>query len=90
MVGALLLTQGQAYDNCYLLSLLLDHDFGLYENLSPKSLMLAPHAVKASATHDPNSPRLHDAMQGEHRDDFLAAMGKEISKLKAHGTWEIV
>jgi hypothetical protein len=52
--------------------------------------MLAPHAVKASATHDPNSPRLHDAMQGEHRDDFLAAMGKEISKLKAHGTWEIV
>jgi hypothetical protein len=90
MVGALLLTQGQAYDNRYLLNLLLDHDFGLYENLSPNSLMMAPHAMKASATHDPDTPRLHEAMRGEHRDEFLAAMGKEIAELEAHGTWKIV
>jgi hypothetical protein len=90
MVGALLLTQGQAYDTRYLLNLLLDHDFGLYENLSPNSLLLAPHAMKASAVHDPDSPRLHEAMRGDHRDEFLSAMGKEISELESHGTWTIV
>jgi hypothetical protein len=46
--------------------------------------------MKASSTHDPDTPRLHEAMRGEHRDDFLAAMGKEISELEAHGTWSIV
>jgi hypothetical protein len=90
MVGALLLTQGQAYDNRYLLNLLLDHDFGLYENLSPNSFMLAPHAMKASATHDPDTPRLHEAMRGDHRDEFLTAMGKEISELESHGSWTVV
>ena len=90
MVGALLLTQGQRYDNRYLLNLLLDHDFGLYDNLSPNSLMMAPHAMKASATHDPDTPRLHEAMRGEHRDEFLAAMGKEIAELESHGTWTVI
>jgi hypothetical protein len=60
MAGALLLSQtGQAYDSCYLLNLLLDHDFGLYENLGPDTLMLAPHAMKASTTPDPRTPRIH-------------------------------
>jgi hypothetical protein len=90
MVGALLVTQGQAYDNCYLLNLLLDHDFGFYKNLSPTSLVMVPHAMKASSTHDPDSPRLHEAMRSEDRDEFLTAMGKEIAELKSHGTWTIV
>jgi hypothetical protein len=90
MVGALLLTQGQAYDTRYLLNLLLDHEFRLYENLSPNSLMMAPHAIKASTTHDPATPRLHEAMQGKHLEKFFSAMGKEISELEAHGTWIIV
>ena len=81
MTAAILLTQGHTYDNRYLLNLLLDHDFGLYENLSAESLMLHPHAMKASATSDPYSPRLHEAMHGKHREDFLKAMGKEISEL---------
>jgi hypothetical protein len=90
MVGALLVTQGQAYVNCYLLNLLLDHDFGLYKNLSPTSLMRAPHAMKASSTHDPNSPRLHEAMRSKDGDELLFAMGKEIGELESHGTWTIV
>ena len=91
MVGALLLTQGQAYDHSrYLLNLLLDNEFGLYENLAPNTLMLAPHAMKASATVDPDTPRLHEAMRGDHRDDFLTAMGEEIAALEAHGTWNVV
>jgi hypothetical protein len=81
MTGALLLTQGQAYDNRFLLNLLLDPNFGPYGNLGPASLLMHPHAMKASVT-----PRLHEAMRGEHREDFLIAMGKEISELKAHGT----
>jgi hypothetical protein len=65
MVSTLLLMQGQLYDNQYLLNLLLDHDFGLYKHLSPNSQMMAPHAMKASSTHDPDTPRLHEAMRGE-------------------------
>jgi hypothetical protein len=52
--------------------------------------MLAPHTMKASATHGPDTPRLHKAMAGEHREAFLSAMGKEISELEFHGTWTII
>ena len=90
MTAALLLTQGHTYDNRYFLNLLLDHNFGLYENLSADSPMLHPNAKKDSSTVDPDSPCLHEAMHGEHREDFLKAMGKEISKLESHGTWDIV
>jgi hypothetical protein len=90
MVGALLLSQGQSYDSRYLLNLLLDNDYGLYENLAPNSLMMAPHAMKESATHDPDTPRLHEAMRGENRDEFLVAMSEEIAALEAHGTWTVV
>ncbi len=90
MVSALLLTSGQAYDNRYLLNLLLDRDFGLYDNLSANALMCHPQAMKASPTSDPDSPRLHDAMSGEHREDFLVAMSKEIEELESHGTWTVI
>ena len=90
MTAALIFTQGHTYENCYLLNLLLDHYFGLYENLSSDSLVLHPHSMKASATVNPDSPRLHKAMHGKHREGFLKAMGKEISKLESHGTWYIV
>jgi hypothetical protein len=89
MVGALLLTQGQSYDTRYLLNLLLDHDFGLYENLTP-SLIQGPHAMKASSVSDPDTPKLHEAMCGDQRDDFLTAMGQEIAELESHGTWDVV
>ena len=90
MTSALLLTQGHTYNNRYLLNLLLDHDFGLYKNMSAESLMLHPHTMKALATVDPDSPRLHEAMHGEHREDLLKATGKEISEIESHGTWDIV
>jgi hypothetical protein len=90
MISALMLTNGQAYNNRYLLNLLLDQDFGLYENLEADTLMCHPHAMKASTSHDPDSLRLHEAMSGEHREDFLVAMGKEIEELESHGTWTII
>jgi hypothetical protein len=90
MVSALFLTSGQAYDNRYLLNLLLDRDFGLYDNLLANTLLCHPHAMKASTTPDPDSPRLHEAMSGEHREEFLAAMSKEIEELESHGTWTVI
>jgi hypothetical protein len=63
----------------------------MYENLSANALMLAPHAMKASAIYDPATPRLHEAMAGEHREAFLSAMGKEISELESHSsTWTVI
>ena len=90
MTAALILTQGHTYDNSYLLNLLLDHNFGQYENLYADSLMLHPHAMKASATVDPDSQRLDEEMYGKQREDLLKATGKETSELESHGTWNIV
>ena len=52
--------------------------------------MLAPYALKASATHDPDTPCLHEAIGGEHREKFLIAMGKEIAELEELNTWTVV
>jgi hypothetical protein len=52
--------------------------------------MLAPHAMKASATHAPDAPGLHEAMAGAHREAFLSAMWKGISELESHGTWTVI
>jgi hypothetical protein len=90
MVSALILTSGQAYDNRYQLNLLLDRDFGLYENLGADTLMCHPQAMTASTSHDPDPPRLHEAMDGEYCEDFLVAMGKETEELESHGTWSVL
>jgi hypothetical protein len=90
MISASLLTSGQSYDNPCLLNLLLDRDFGLHDNLLANTLMCHPHAMKASTTPDPDSPRLHEAMSGVHREDFLIAMSKEIEELESHGTWTVI
>ena len=68
MVGALLITQGQAYYIRYFLNLLLDPNFGIYKNMFPNSLMMAPHAMEVSVTHNPDTPCLHNDMCGEHND----------------------
>ena len=68
MVSALMVTSGQSYDNRYLLNLLLDrYCFGLYENLGANTLMSHPQAMKASTSHDPDPPCLHEAIGGKHR-----------------------
>jgi hypothetical protein len=46
--------------------------------------------MKASATHDPDTPRLHEAMRSNQRDKFLTVMGKEIAKLESHETWTMI
>ena len=87
MIGMLSLYQGRAYDSRYLLNLLLDHEFGLFNGLNPG---FSPWLMKAAYGTDPDQPSLHEAMRGEHREDFLAAMTKEISALEKHGTWTVI
>jgi hypothetical protein len=48
--------------------------------------MMAPHAMKASITHDPDISQLQQAMRGSHHNEFMAAMGREIAELKSHST----
>ena len=85
-----MLSNSRSYDNQYLLNLLLTPDFVLYENLGAYTLGNHPHAMKASMAHDPYTPPLHESMSGEHRYDFLAAIGKEIPESEQRTTWKVV
>ena len=85
-----MLASGQARDNRHLLNLLLDRDFGLCNNLLSDALTRHPRAMKASAAPDPDSPRLHEAVGGEHREEFLVAMSKQIEELESRGTWTVI
>ena len=87
MMGSLLPVSKPSYDIRYLLNLLIDPAYGTYDNLPPVGF--SPHMLKASM-HDPDSPRLHEAKNGEHREEFLKAMIKEITELEAHGTWTVM
>jgi len=71
-------------------ALLMDPEFGIMDNIFPHAYSMVPHLMKASRQHDPDTPNLHQALSGDHRDDFLEAMSEEISQLEAHGTWTIV
>ena len=90
MVSTLILSIGQSYKNQYLLKLLLKPDFGLYKNLGSDTLGNNPHAMKPSTTHDPDTSCLYETMSGEHREDLLTAIGKDISELEQMNTWKIV
>ena len=43
-----------------------------------------------SLTHDPDTPNKGEAMTEPYREEFLEAMGKEISELESHNTWNII
>ena len=72
------------------MSLLVDPDTGLYDAVHHTALNLYPNIFKASAIHDPDSPTLHEAISGVHREEFLDAMMKEIQELEEHGTWTVI
>ena len=72
------------------MNLLLDQEFGIYEMFLANNLMLATYALKVSATYDPATPRLHEALGGEHQEEFLIAMGKDIAELEEINTRKVV
>ena len=52
--------------------------------------ILTPHAMKSSTPHDPDNPRLHEEMSGEHRYYLLVAMHRKIAELEQQNTWKVV
>ena len=52
--------------------------------------MLAPYELKASVIHDPDTPRLHEAVGEDHQEEFIIAMGKDIAEIKELNTWTVV
>ena len=90
MVYSLMISSDQSYGNQYLLNLLLTNDFEFYENLGAYILGNHSHTMKASLEHKPYTTQLHEAMSGEHRDDFLATIGKYIKYLEQQNNWKVV
>ncbi len=82
--------QGQAYDMQYVIALLVDPDYGVFDSLPMESFTGSPHFMKAGSKSDPDTPGIKEALGGIHRDDFLEAMGKEIEELEEHETWNVM
>ena len=90
ITAALLLTQGRKYDNSYLINIFLDNDFEIHEKIPSDVLMHSPHAMKASATHNPDTPCLHEVICGPDREVYLQTPSQDIYELETHDTWTIV
>ena len=75
MVSNLMLSSGKSYGNRYLINILLTPDFGLYDNLGADKLGNHPQSMIESTTNYPDIPLLNKSISGEHRDEFLTAMG---------------
>jgi hypothetical protein len=48
------------------------------------------YAAKKIKSHDPNTPRLHEAMRGTHDDEYKKAMKIEIAGLIKQRTWKTI
>ena len=74
----------------YLIALLLDPHFGVFDNLPINMFAENPHFMKAGATKDPDTPDLKEALASPHREEFLSAMEVEIKELEVHNTWTVM
>ena len=77
----------QEYSQLY--ALLLDPDFGLLESITPNVFAQCGHLLKANKK-DPDTPSLQEALNGNHKEEFLEAMKTEIDELEAHKTWDVI
>jgi len=68
----------------YLAALALDMDTGLLDVTSPMIY------AAASKRKDPDTPDYALAMSGDDKEEYLVAMHKEITELKAKDTWSVV
>ena len=63
-------------------------DFELLHKQS--SFSYADAVALAAAKNDPDTPNFKESLSGEHREDFIEAMKKEVSALKKRTTWFLV
>ena len=81
------------FNSNYLYALALDPSLGIVTDpsvFSPDFLNKNPRLFKAKKGNDPDTPGMMEALSGPFRDEFLKAMGNEITELEHHGTWEVV
>jgi Reverse transcriptase (RNA-dependent DNA polymerase) len=57
---------------------------------SPGMLLRYAYLFKAKVTHDPDTPNIREALNGEYREEFIKAMGLEIPEFEGHETWMII
>ena len=75
----------------YVIVLLLDPNYGIFDNLPINMFTENPHFMKAAATKDPDTPTLKEVMMDfKHRDKFIKAMDVEIKELESHNTWTVM
>ena len=63
----------------------MDPEEGYIDTSVPDISLRAYKASKKGK--NPDLPNYREAMEGEHADEFKAAMKKEITALEKHGTW---
>ena len=76
-------------------ALLMDTEYGIVDAMIPHvgtqcAHMMQSELWKSSKKNDPDHPKWGEAMRGQYKDEFLAAMGREISELEEHSTWKLV
>ena len=90
MSHSLNIFKSHKYQMQYILNLLIDPDYGVFDNIPLNAFTYYPHIKKAAAKNDPDTPTIKEALFGPHRDKFLEAMSQEIEELEEHGTWNIM
>jgi hypothetical protein len=75
----------------YKMALMTDVTSGrVHDDYPPTASIASPTAFKVSKTKDPDLPTYREAMAGEYREEFEAAMDQEISDLTKHKTWHAI
>ena len=93
MTCVALTSKSTQFNSNYLYALALDPSSGIITDptiFSPDFLIKNPNLFKAKKGNDPDTPGMMEALSGPYRDEFLEAMGNEITELEHHGTWEVV
>eukprot|EP00980_Cylindrotheca_fusiformis_P019967 scaffold7036_cov69-Cylindrotheca_fusiformis.AAC.1 len=70
--------------------LAMDPNTGELDTFEPVYTAMAFKASKKKRGQDPDSPTYEQAMTGEHREQFVEAMTKEIRELEKKDTWNAV
>ena len=83
----------RVHDVNYITALAMDPQYGILDGtipLPPDFLTRNPGMFKSKSTHDPDTPNIREALNGEYRDEFLEGMALKISELEGHGTWKVI
>ena len=90
MYKALTKHEGQSSELQSVITLVIDPDYGVLDDLPMHVFTNSPQFFKAGKKHDPDTPTIKEALGGPHRREFIKAMKKEVEELEEHNTWTIM